>query len=267
MVRGLYISATGMLLQRRKMETITHNITNADTVGYKKDHLVSHSFDSVLIQRINDFKTQGVDPAIPDPNMKGISTIGYAKTPVGPLTFGALVDQVYTDFTTGSFEETMRTTDLALVGDGFFAVETPAGERYTRCGAFTLNAEGYLTDADGNYVLGANGRIRVGGLDFAVNVTGDVYADGVYIDRLRIVSFADNGALRKQGDNLYMGAGATEATDVLVKQGFLENSNIDVGREMVDMITVYRAYEVNQKVLTMIDETVGKAVNEIGRLR
>lgn len=243
------MAGTGMLLQRRKMEVITNNITNVETTGYKKDYLVSHTFDDVLLERIND-----------------TNVMGQTRL-VGPLNFGTQVDQKYTDYTSGSFEQTERNTDLALVGDGFFVLQTPAGERYSRAGAFTVNSRGYLTDQDGNYLMGTNGPVYVGGDDFAVDSQGNVTADGQTVNTLRLVTFADPGVLRKQGDNLYYGAGAQAADTVEVKQGFLENSNVQAAREMVDMITVYRTYETNQKILTMIDETVGKAVNDIGRLR
>jgi flagellar basal-body rod protein FlgG len=239
-----------MLLQRRMMETITNNITNADTTGYKKENLVAHSFDAVMIERIND----NGNPARPPE--------------VGPLTFGTQIDQVYIDYSSGGLEETGRTTDMALVGDAFFVLDTPNGERYTRAGAFLVDREGYIIDAEGNYLLGSNGRIYAGGDEFAVDDAGNVSIDVVYSDTIRTASFADNATLRKQGSSVFY---ATEepvaAGSYAVKQGFLENSNVEIAREMVDMITVYRTYETNQRMLTMVDEIVGKAVNDIGRLR
>ena len=253
MIRGLYTAGTGMLLQRRLMENITNNITNADTTGYKKEYVVSHSFDDEMIRRINDN-----DPHI------------LARTKIaGPLDMGTQVDQLYINFDTGSFEGTERPTDFALEGDVFFAVQTEAGERYTRCGAFYIDETGYLTDGEGNYLLGNNGPIYVGGLNFHVSEYGDVTIDGRYVDSIRVASFADNGQLRKQGSNLYYSLEdpLAAANPYKILQGYLETSNVDIAREMVDMITVYRTYESNQRMLTMIDEIVGKAVNEIGRLR
>ena len=267
MVRGQYIAGTGMLLQRRLMENITHNITNADTTGYKKQHLVSHSFDDVMIQRIND-----------------VHVVGQSRI-VGPFNFGTQIDQLYINFETGAIDGTERSTDIALVGDVFFVVGTPEGERYTRCGAFYIDSAGYLVDGEGNYLLGENGNINVGGPNFVINDLGYVQRrEGdtlIPVDRIRVASFADydngdgnlipNGQLRKQGDNLYrvLDGEAPEAQtkQYRMMQGYLETSNVDIGREMVDMLTVYRTYETNQRMLTMIDEIAGKAVNEIGRLR
>lgn len=251
MFRGLYIAGSGMMLQRRKMETITNNITNADTTGFKKDHLVSHTFDDVLIERINDTRV------LSQTNL------------VGPLNFGTQVDQLYTDFSMGNIEDTGRDTDLFIAGDGYFALNTPDGERYSRSGAFQLDSQGILVDGNGNQLLGIEGPIYVGSEGFSINENGDVFIGDERINTIRIVSFEDNTALRKEGGNLYstITAPIEDAANTAIKQGALESSNVEIAREMVDMMTVYRAYETNQKMVTMIDEINGKAVNEIGRVR
>jgi len=251
MVRGQYIAATGMMLQRRHMEIITNNVANADTTGYKKEHLVSHSFDEVLTRRIND-----------------VHVLGQTRI-VGPLNLGTQIDQLYVDFAGGSIDGTERSTDMALLGDAFFVMQTDAGERYTKNGAFYVDQFGYLVDGEGNFLLGENGPIYVGGLNFLVDEYGGVRVGDEFMDRIRIVSFEDNDTLRKQGSSLYFALGAPQANPnpYRIMQGALENSNVDIGREMVDMLSVFRTYETNQRMLTMIDETVGKAVNEIGRFR
>jgi len=241
-----------MLLQRRRMETITNNIVNAETTGYKKEYNVSHSFDEVLTRRINDNQSRAV--------------LGRM---VGPLNLGTQVDQLYIDFSMGAMEGTERPTDLTLVGDAFFVVQTADGERYTKTGHFYLDNEGYLIDGDGNYLLGNNGPIYVGGLDFTVDGNGNVFTADGFVDTIRVVSFEDNNTLRRQGSNLFFATEPplAEANPYQIAQGFLEMSNVDIGREMVDMLAMYRTYETNQRMITMIDETVGRAVNEIGRLR
>ena len=252
MVRGLYTAGTGMLLQRRRMETITNNITNAETTAYKKEFNVAHSFDEVMTRRIND-----------------TSSASMNRHFVGPLNLGTQVDQLYTNFEQGSLEVTDRPTDLALIGDAFFVVMTADGERYTKTGHFYLNDGGFLVDGEGNPLLGNNGPIYVGGLNFAVDSGGNVFTEQGYADTIRVVSFADNETLRKQGSNLFFATvpPLAEANPYAIQQGFLEMSNVDIGREMVDMLAMYRAYETNQRMITMIDETVGRAVNDIGRLR
>ena len=257
MIRSHYIAASGMILQRRKMEVITNNIVNAETSGYKRDNLISRSFDDEMIQRIYDNNL--IDP----------QRIVNRRRNVGPLNFGVHVDYINTDFNQGYLETTELPTDLAIIGDAFFVLETPEGLRYSRAGALTVNAEGFLCSPEGYYVQGQNGRIFTGGLDFTVDELGDISINGDYADTLNLMSFPDPNALRKQGHNLYAAQAnaAQPAEGYRIRQYTLENSNVDIAQEMVDMMMVYRVYETNQRILTMIDETVGKAVNDIARLR
>ena len=125
MLRSLYIASTGMLAQREKMDIATNNIVNVDTTGYKKDTLITRSFKDMMIQSMN-----GQD--------------------IGPLNTGIHVDDVRTSFDQGSMEQTDRLTDVALEGDGFFVVNTAAGIRYTRDGAFAVSSDGYLVNSEGN---------------------------------------------------------------------------------------------------------------------
>ncbi len=252
MLRGLYTAATGMTVQRAKMDVLTNNIVNSSTTGYKSDTLVSSSFTEVMIERLGD------------PNI-----LNTARE-VGPFSFGTHIDEVFTDFAPGSVENTGAQTDLAISGEGFFAVDTPDGERYTRAGNFSVSQEGYLVTSDGYYVLGENGRINVGSGDFTVDAEGNVSVEGEARDTLRVVQFQETAGLRKQGDCLYYalnGEIPADAENAGVMQGYLEGSNVDIAGEMVDMITVYRTYEANQKILTMTDETLGMAVNNLGSLR
>ncbi|MCL2391128.1 MAG: flagellar hook-basal body protein [Oscillospiraceae bacterium] len=256
MVRGLYISASGMMLQRRHMDVITNNIANAETTGFRRQQLVSHSFDDVLTRRIND-------PAI-------VASRRFGNiSAVGPMTLGTQVDELVTNFDEGRLNATEFSTDLAIVGDAFFVIQTLDGERYTRSGAFHLDSLGHIVDFEGNFLLSENGPIRTGTLNFTVDHEGTVRIGGEIIDVIRRVSFADNNVLRQQGHNLFFAL--QPPLDVpnqnQIAQGFLESSNVEIGREMVDMLSVFRVYETNQRMLTMIDETVGLAVNEIGRLR
>ena len=251
MVRGLYIAGTGMMLQRRRMETITNNIANADTTGFRRENLVSHSFDEVMINRIND---------APAP--------GFTRN-VGPMHLGTQIEQIYIDFSSGNLEGTQRSTDLALAGDVFFVMGTPAGEMYSRAGAFYIDSAGYLIDGAGNFLLGENGPIYVGGPNFSVDELGGVRVGGEFVDTILVASFEDNATLRKVGDNLFLSEAAPmgAANEYRIFQGYIESSNVDISREMVDMLTVFRTYETNQRMVTMIDETVGRAVNDIARLR
>ena len=252
MVRGLYTAATGMTVQRNKMDVLTNNIVNAETPGFKSDSLVTTTFDEVMLSRIND------------PN---ISIIG--SDTVGEYDFGAHVEELFTDFEGGLLEETGKYTDLALTGNGFFTVQTAGGQiRYTRSGNFTVSGDGYLVTRDGGFVMGQNGKIYVGTGKFAVSDTGEITGTTALPDTLQLVSFEDPGVLRKEGDNLYGVYGDAQpiaAADATVRQGVLEGSNVDMSGEMVDMISVYRKYEANQKIANMTDKTLGLTVN-LGRI-
>ncbi len=255
MIRGLYTSATGMLTQQKKMDVISNNIANVDTTGFKKDGVVIRSFEEELTRRIND-KTE-------------IEGIKFSKG-IGGMSLGSYVQNTYTDFSSGSIKQTGNTLDIALDFDGFFAVNFTnkngeTAEKYTRDGAFTLSADGTLVTKDGTPVAGLNGNIQLPPGDIIISDTGDIYVDGVYTDQIKIVSFQDNTTLRKFGHNLL---DTTEESQQQpyngrVLQGCLEGSNVSSVNEMVNMISMMRNYEINQKLIQIHDQTLGKAVNEI----
>jgi len=232
------------------MDVITNNIVNAETRGFKQDKLLSRSFEEMLISRTND-------PAVLQ-----------QERIVGPLGTGVHVDEIFTNFIQGSLEQTNNNTDFAIVGDGFFVVNTPQGERYTRNGVFQIDANGRLVTQEGYPVQGVDGDIYVNSSNFSVDERGYVTSDGTLVGRVRLVSFADNGVLRKEGNSLYFnfGGGQLLESDALIKQGYAEGSNVDLTEQIVNMIEVYRAYETNQRVIRTIDETLEKAVNEIGKV-
>lgn len=245
MLRSLYISASGMLAQRRTMDVLTNNLANVDTIGYKKDSLMTKPFSDVLIGRIND----------PEYNSAGI----------GKFSYGLHADEISTSFEQGPMQGTDRTADLALAGDGFFVVETPQGLRFTRSGNFQVDGNGFLCTNEGYYVRGTAGRIRVGSQQFAVDSSGNIVS-AAGTAKLQIVKFANNNVLRKAGNNLYSGPLTAQNATCEVRQGFLEGSNVDLGSEMVNMIAVQRNYESNQRMISIINSTLEKTVNEVGRL-
>lgn len=254
MVRGLYTAAMGMNVQAQRLDIVSNDLANAGTTGYKKDVAVVSSFKEEYIARLNDSQ-----------NFKPNNAI------IGKITYGAKVDEVYTDFTQGSVVPTSSATDLAIQGDGFFTIQTPNGLAYTRDGNFEINQYGQLVTLEGYPVMGQEGPIEFGEDYFTqagsivVQNNGDIYLGGAYIDTLDMASFTDNRSLTKLGDNLYTSNGErTEFTGSLI-QNFLETSNVNTVSAMVDMITVARAYETNQKMIQTQDNLLGKAVNELGR--
>lgn len=254
MVKGLYTAATGMNVQSKKMDVISNDLANVNTTGYKKDTTVITSFKEIYMKRINDMQHN-------QPNNERI----------GSMSLGAKVAEVYTQFTQGSVRNTGEIADVAIQGDGFFVVNTPNGIAYTRDGNFSINQNGDLVTAEGYSVMGQEGAISFGedflsqGGNIIIRDNGEVYLNSEYIDTLDLADFEDKRALTKMNDNLYSStAPRTEFKGELL-QGFLETSNVNSVTSMVDMITVSRAYEANQKVLQTHDSLLGKAVNELAR--
>lgn len=278
MIRGIYTGASGMIAQESRMDSISNNLANVDQTGFKKDLTIFKAFPDMLIRRIND---DGV----------GITPLGsYDTMPlVGKLGTGVEVNEVYTQFDQGSLQRTENNFDLAIEGKGFFTVMTERGERFTRNGAFTINQEGVLVTHTGYPVMGENGPIRVQQNNFMINERGEVlvnaalsldardvvgiannnWEDPVVIDKLKLADFENIREIKKEGDSLYrdteFSGPALPPQEIKVIQGFLEKSNVNAIREMVDMIEVQRAYEANQKTVTTHDQTLGKLINEIIR--
>lgn len=255
MLRSLYTATTGMMVQRNKMDNITNNLTNVDTVGYKKDYLLTRSFQDELIERIND------------PNI--VNARYTTSGQVGDHNFGLYVDEINTSFKQGPLEQTDQNNELAIEGEGFFVVNTPDGARYTRSGNFRVDSDGYLVNPNGFYVQSMDGNpIFVGDGEFAVNTNGDVTVNGEVTSTVAVVTFNDVQGLRKAGENLYYhyaNEAPVASADYRVKQGFLEGSNVDVASEVVDMVSTSRAYESCYKATQMIDQSLSKTVNDIAR--
>jgi flagellar basal-body rod protein FlgF len=224
MDRGLYIAASGMLAEQIRQDQIANDLANASTPGYKADRTSQRSFNDLLLSN---------------------SVTGAT---VGPQSTAVQVDRIVTDFSGRPLRETGESLDFAIQGDGFFAVQTAQGTRYTRNGQFTLDDQGRLVTAAGDAVLDANNR----------PITG---ADGK-VDPRRIGVFNLTNP-RKQGDSLVAGTPAGAGTGT-VRSGALESSGADPARSMVDMIASMRAFEAGQKVIQSIDDTLGKAANQVG---
>lgn len=255
MIRGLYTAATGMNVQMQKMDIISNDLANVNTTGYKKEQVLISSFPEMLARRVNDM--QNGQPNDGD---------------IGKMTLGAKVDDVVTQFVQGSLVKTSGMVDVALHGAGFFTVQTPNGQMYTRDGSFSINAQGNLVTKEGYGVVGQAGPISFGedfisnGGDIVIRENGEILKDNEVVDTLNIANFQDERSLTKTGDNLYTGGGARIPFEGAMTQGFIEASNVNPVTAMVDMITVSRAYEANQKMIQVHDSLLGKAVNEVGRV-
>lgn len=266
MFRGLYTATSGMMAQNRNQQILTNNLSNSNTPGFKADHSAIRSFPEQLI------KAQ---------NAKQISPLGHLST-------GVYAQEAVPSFLQGAVRESGNSTDLALADENLqpdpqtgrrpsllFAVETAGGEiRYTRNGQFTVDADGFLSTSFGQRVLGENLQpIQVGDSGFSVQLDGQVSRqDGTGAGSLWVGATDSPERLIKEGHNLlaWTGTGAAPALaaagERLVKQGFVEQSNVDLTRTMTEMMTAYRGFESNQKVIQAYDRSIEKAANEIGRV-
>jgi flagellar basal-body rod protein FlgG len=266
MVKGLYSAWSGMVNEMNRMDIMTNNLANADTNGYKKEGATSQTFSEQLAVKIKDQSDNG------------------QPVTLGGMYPGVKIGETYTDYSQGSFQVTDSQYDVALDGDGFFAIAftNKNGEtsvKYTRDGAFTVNTEGYLVTKDGDYVLNQNGadntdpgagnRIRLDpNQTFTIDEKGDIWQNEVQVATLGVVDFENYDYLEKYGENLYQTVDGATLTDssARVRQGYIEASNVNVVTEMVNMITITRAYESNQKVLQTEDSLLDRAVNNVGRV-
>ncbi|MBQ7776777.1 MAG: flagellar hook-basal body protein [Lachnospiraceae bacterium] len=259
MLKGLYTVHTGLRNEQNRMDIMTNNLANASTVGFKKEGSTSQCFGDVLAYKLKD-SSVGLD---------NVQRIG-ANNP------GVKIGENYTDFSQGSFRVTENTYDLALSGEGFFAVEytNSAGEtdtKYTRAGSFTLDTDGYLVTKDGDYVLDTgNQHIQLDTLsDSEIDVQGRIYQNGREIAQIQVVDFEDYDYLVKYGDVYYQpkeGASLMEG-NAAVRSGYLEMSNVQIVTEMVNMISITRAYETNQKIMQTYDASLEISANQLGKLQ
>ena len=258
MLRGLYTAYTGMRNEQKRLDVISNNIANAATVGYKTESVSNQSFDDALTLKIKD------------------QTTPYKYDAIGGMNLGVKFGEIYTDYGQGSLNETENKFDLAVAGKGFFnvGVTNANGQmnvKYTRDGSFTMTSDGYVVTSNGDNLLDVNGRpVRVTPTapDISIDKDGAIYADNNYMGRIALTDFQDYDFLEKYGENMYQtvnGATLINATGT-IRQGYLEQSNVDSVSEMVDLITVTRAYEANQKIIQSMDGMLDKAVNDVGRV-
>ena len=255
MIRGLYTSAMGMSTQMANLDVVANNIANANTNGFRGGTAVNSSFPEILMHRIHS------EPGKP----------GELVIPVGGVGHGVTIHQIHTNFMQGPLEVTRGDLDVALAGPGFFAVESNAPgtptEMFTRNGSFTVNAQRTLVNHNGDRILGVGGN-HITIPDGIIEITnrGEIFVDGSLVDTLRIVNFEDKSMLRQFGYTLFSRNDAEEIPfEGSVQQGYLERSNVNVVREMVHMINISRAYELNQRMVTIQDTTLQQAVNDIAR--
>ena len=234
---GMIEGTETMLAQERRMDQISNNMANVNTTGYKKEDI---TFWEMM------FKTADSRPRV-----------GKAL-------------KVLTDQEQGAAKETGNSLDFAINGDGLFKVQTPNGIRYTRNGNFTLNSQGQLSTSEGNLVLGNGGPITLTDDHVQVSENGILSANGVPIDQIGLVSFADLNSLEKEGANMFrVKDPAAKEQEVLapkIQQGFIEGSNVNIVAEMTEMIDLQRAYQSQQKAIQTSDDIDQQSTSRVGKL-
>ncbi|MBQ4900051.1 flagellar hook-basal body protein [Paenibacillus sp. Marseille-P2973] len=298
MLRGLYTAASGMITQQRRHDTVTQNIANINTPGYKQVNAVSHSFPDMLISLVGDKES------------------GNAKR-IGKLSTGVFAEESLASYVQGDLRETGKASNFGLLSslnlndpatglpiafdasgkylsedgeviyrpEAFFSVlDNNDQVRYTRDGNFTVNAAGDLLTSQGQRVLGVDGNPIVLPAGMSINqVQSDAVGNFVYYENGVAVPVARLGVavvnrpqeLVREGNGVYRAEdpeaadiriGLTVEDEAAVRQGYLETSNVDTAQAMVDLLAAQRAYESNQKIIQYYDKSLDRAVNDIGRV-
>jgi len=254
MFRGFYTLTSDMLTQQRRLNIISNNIANISTPGFKKDSLMTTTFQEALTVRTG-------------------STDKSRQTPLGNVAMMRVGDEKITNYEQAAFDVTGRPLDVGLAGVGFFVIQTPDGENlYTRNGSFTLDDEGYLYMQHIGRVLGDNGEPIMLGTDkvrFQRDGTITYEETGAVFGRLSIVDFDDYYVLEKTGEGMFTNPDPANVIDMRmpdVRGRMLERSNVNAMEEVVAMISSQRGLQSASQILKMYDMIMNKAANEIGRI-
>ena len=282
MVRGVYTGASGMIAEQYRLDVVANNLANVDKPGFKTDTATFKAFPEMMAARTED---------------DGVVIFPLGSTDIRPyvgrLGTGVEVNEVFTEWEQGSLRETGNQLDIALGDKGFFAVETPHGERYTRNGSFLIDKDNYLVTKHGYKVMGENGYIQIKSNNFNIDEEGRIsinrryqdnedfvqfndneWEDEEILDTLKIVRFENERYLKKEGESFWVDTDISGPAYIAQKgvdrpkvlSRFLEMSNVNPINEMVRMIEVQRAYELNSKTISTHDTLIGRVVNEVGRV-
>jgi flagellar hook protein FlgE len=236
MIRGFYTALSGVLSAMTRQAVVSDNIANASTVGFKQSRTSQ-----------DDFELQIMNSLGPE-----IGQLGTGTVPTG----------LKLDASEGPLEGTGVMTDLAVEGDGLFAVRTGNGIAYTRAGNFQVDATGTLVTEQGYPVLDTTGHSIQPGQDFAVNTDGTIAGTG---QRLALMAWPPGGVTRL-GENLYSAPGQLTPASGKIRQRMLEHSNTDMALAMTDLVTLKRSFQMSSRALSLQESTLGDAI-ALGRLR
>ncbi len=249
MIRGVYTVAAGLVARMSRLGVVSNNLANAQTVGYKQDVMTDRHYQELQLALLHG-RQAGIGQGI------------------GSLGTGPVASPPDLDLAQGALMETGFETDFAIGGPGFFAIQTPAGVRYTRDGTFERDVDGRLVTPDGNLVLGDNGPITLPAGELLAAADGSLTVAGIGVARLQVVDFPAGTPLRKEGANLLAAPDGTETApaEATVYQGYLESSNVDLTQAMVSLVELRHAYSMNARLMQLQDQITERSVNEVGRV-
>ncbi|HUO01167.1 MAG TPA: flagellar basal-body rod protein FlgF [Rhizomicrobium sp.] len=246
MDNSLLVSLSQQIAAFRSMDVIANNLANMSTPGYKRE-----------TARFEEYMEQ-VPPA---EGQTGKQTVSFVKDA-----------GIMRDLSQGELSHTGSPLDVALNGNGYFVVQTPAGARYTRDGHFSLDPNGQLVTSEGYPVQGDGGAITITPDDGEINIGTDGTVSSVLngnanqIGKLQVVDFADDSTLTKQGSNLYSTTQATTQATASVQQGMLEGSNVQPVIEITHMIDVSRAYQMTATLSSSQEDLMRQAISQLGSM-
>ena len=243
MDNAIYVALSRQMTLRRELDVTANNIANVDTAGFK--------VESLMVETDPQASADPLDPS-------------------GPLKY-VLDSGVARDFTQGALHQTDRPMDLGIEGQGFFRVQTPDGERFTRDGRFTLTSDGRIATASGATLQGDGGDIIIDPSkgQVAISADGVISQGATRVGKVSVVDFPDQSALQKEGDNLYSNTDNIQpstSTSAVVHQGMLESSNVNPVLQVTKLIEVSRAYESISKMMEQTAELDRGAVQRLGRV-
>jgi len=257
MIRGLYTAASGMIVQQKRQENTSNNIANIETPSFKRQSLIVEARDSLGVIKRNCGE----------------------NTSIGTIEMGVEIDGTVMDFSQGLLRETGLHGDLAIDGQGYFITELPSGQTaYTRSGSVRRDTEGILRNAEGFCICGekaSGGRvepIKIETEKFTVDGEGNIIDDdGKRIYKIVLADFEDLSLLKEDEAGVLVLPEGEEDNEISAKNarivsGMKEASNVNALDEMVKLMEISRSFESNQRILQSLDETLGKAVNELGKL-
>jgi flagellar basal-body rod protein FlgG len=243
---GLYTAYSGLRATADVLEILANNLANINTTGFKSDETFQKMYNRAV-----------------------------AENGAGPLedaiNNSASIGGTISNFEPGVLKTTGRSLDVSIEGKGFLTIQGPSGLYYTRNGSLHLNSEGGLVNSEGLPVMGENGPIQLPPGPISISVTGDIEVDGKGVDTLRVVDFNNRAALEKTGNSLFRSRGpepvVMDPSQRSIRQGTLEQSNVNAVKEMVQMINVMRQFEALQKtIFTMMNNINDRAINQVGHV-